>query len=95
MSSRCALSPVGWRPLLLRSWRACEHPLYPPQHVRSLAAPPSSFVPETVLKSRKRRDELRAAALAARKEERVKAKTRRSGELKRAETYLAGELGGA
>lgn len=46
------------------------------------------MVPETVLKRRKDRDALRAKALTERKAEKVAAKTRRSGMLKRAEEYL-------
>lgn len=45
-------------------------------------------VPETVLKRRKARDELKAAALAQRKTEKTAAKTRRAGMLKRAEEYV-------
>ena len=53
-------------------------------------APLYSFVPETILKSRKQRDALTAAAAAARKAEKVVSKTRRAGMLKRAEEYLNG-----
>jgi hypothetical protein len=53
----------------------------------------SSFVPETLLKARKRRDDLRAAALASRKDEKVAGKKRRGDELKRAEDYLKGAFG--
>ena len=52
--------------------------------------PTHSFVPETVLKSRKQRDALLADAKAARKAEKVKSKDRRAGMLKRAEAYMAG-----
>lgn len=45
-------------------------------------------MPETVLKRRKARDELRTKALAERKAEKTKAKVRRGGMLKRAEQYV-------
>jgi len=49
----------------------------------------ASFVPETVLKKRKAREELRAKALAARKTEKKDAKAKRQTIFKRAEQYLA------
>lgn len=50
--------------------------------------PPCSFVPETVLKKRKARDELRSKALAARKVEKADARKTRTVIFKRAEAYL-------
>lgn len=49
---------------------------------------PCSFAPESILKKRKAREELRAKALASRAEEKKAAKTRRAGMLKRAEAYV-------
>jgi hypothetical protein len=66
------------------------HTLPPPPH-HTTSPLPFSFVPETILKARKRRDDLRVAVAAARKEEKGAAKVRRAGELKRAESYLKGE----
>ena len=67
-------------------------PPHPPPPPTPLPVPrPYSFVPETILKARKRRDDLRVAVAAARKVEKGAAKVRRAGELKRAETYLKGE----
>ena len=76
----------------LRCWRCLLFPLL-------TALPPTrplcSFVPETVLKSRKQRDALLASAKAARKDEKAKSKTRRAGMLTRAEQYMNGaSLGG-
>jgi len=48
----------------------------------------TSFAPESILKKRKAREELRAKALASRAEEKKAAKTRRAGMLKRAEAYV-------
>jgi large subunit ribosomal protein L7e len=45
-------------------------------------------VPESVLKKRKAREELRATAVAERKKEKAAGKTRRAGMLKRAEQYV-------
>ncbi len=50
-------------------------------------------MPETVLKARKRRDDLRVAVNDARKTEKAQAKLRRAGELKRAEAYMKGAWG--
>lgn len=47
-----------------------------------------SFVPESILKKRKAREELKKKAVAARKTEKVAAKKRREGMFKRAEQYV-------
>ena len=64
--------------------------LYPLLTALPPTRPLSSFVPETVLKSRKQRDALLASAKAARKEEKTKGKARRAGMLTRAEQYMNG-----
>ena len=79
-SLRCRSAPRG---VGVASSSLCDRP--PPR---------AAFVPETVLASRKRRDALRAEALAARKAEKSAGKVRRAGELKRAEAYLKGAFSG-
>jgi len=48
----------------------------------------ASFVPESILKKRKAREELRAKAVGERKTEKAAGKERRKGMFKRAEAYL-------
>lgn len=55
----------------------------------SKTAAKPSFVPESVLKKRKARDELRTKTLAARKVEKTASKEKRAGAFKRAEAYVA------
>ena len=64
-----------------------------PQRRLTHRPPQFSFVPETILKARKAREELKTAVIAARKEEKAAGKLRRAGELKRAESYLKGASG--
>ena len=75
--------PLGWRPRCPSAPQpAAPSPRPPP--------PSSSFVPETALISRKRRDALREEAKKARTVEKDAAVVRRKGQLKRAEDYLNG-----
>jgi large subunit ribosomal protein L7e len=71
--------------MLTNTRRLCSSP-------SSATSPPFARrfvpVPETILKKQKARNELRTAALAARKVEKADAKKRREGMLKRAEQYV-------